>query len=87
MAGTVQFGTAGDVAGGYTRIMFSENSKTLLFIFWASAVVLAAFSIGVTSVANWAVVTSVAVVPPVVVRRMWRAPELTMSESIQKARG
>ena len=57
--------------------MFSENTKTLLFAGWALAVGLVAIVIGITSVA---------VVPPLVARRFWHAPEQTISESIHDAR-
>lgn len=83
---TVQFGTAVPVAGGYTRLMFSEKTKTLLFVAWPIAVLLAAVAIGITSVPNWVEVAGIAVVPPLVVRRFWRAPEQTISESINEAR-
>ena len=66
--------------------MFSEKTKTLLFIAWSIAVCLAALAIGITSVLNWIVVACVAVVPPLVVRSFWRAPEQTISESIHEAR-
>ena len=82
----MQFGTADQVAGGYTRFMFSENSKTLLFAGWAITVCLAAIAVGITSVPNWMVVACVAVVPPLVARRFWHAPEQTISESIHDAR-
>jgi hypothetical protein len=66
--------------------MFSDNTKTLLFIAWSIAVFVAAIAIGATSVLNWIVVACVAVAPPLVVRRYWRAPEQTISESINEAR-
>lgn len=66
--------------------MFSETTKTLLFIAWSIAVFLAAIAIGITSVTNWVVVAFIAVVPPLVVRSYWRAPEQTISESINEAR-
>ena len=66
--------------------MFSETTKTLLFIAWSIAVFLAAFAIGITAVSNWIVVACAAVVPPLVVRSFWRAPEKTISESIHEAR-
>jgi uncharacterized membrane protein YhdT len=66
--------------------MFSESTKTLLFIAWSVAVVLAAIAIGITSVPNWLLVACVAVVPPAVVRQFWHAPEPTISESINDAR-
>jgi hypothetical protein len=66
--------------------MITQNSKTLLFIVWVCMVGGAAFAMGVTSVPIWLVVASVAVVPPLVVRNFWRAPDQTMSESINQAR-
>ena len=66
--------------------MFSEKPRQLLFIAWAIAVCLAAIAIGITSVSNWIVVACIAVVPPLVVRSFWRAPEQTISESIHEAR-
>ena len=82
----MQFGTAGPVDGDYTRLMFSETTKTLLLIAWSIAVFLAAIAIGITSISNWVVVAFVAVVPPLVVRSFWRAPAQTLSESIHEAR-
>jgi hypothetical protein len=66
--------------------MVSENIKTLLFITWSIAVCFAAIVIGTVSVANWILAVCVAVVPPLVVRAFWRAPEQTISQSIQEAR-
>ena len=66
--------------------MFSKNTKTVLFVGWVIAVCLAAIAMGITSVPNWVVVACVAVVPPLVVRSFWRAPEQTISESIHDAR-
>ena len=82
----MQFGTADRLAGGYTRFMVTENMKTLLFAGWAIAVFLTAIAIGITSVPYWMVVACVAVVPPLVARRFWHAPERTISESISDAR-
>jgi hypothetical protein len=62
--------------------MFSENTKTLLFVAWVMAVSVAAIAIGITSVPNWIIVTSIALVPPLVAR----APEQTIAESIHDAR-
>jgi hypothetical protein len=65
--------------------MTSGNMKMMLFVAWVIAVCLAAIAIGVTSVPNWIVVAFVAIVPPLVGRHFWRAPEQTMSESINDA--
>ena len=52
--------------------------------------VLAAFIIGIEgnsdSFSGWAVLTGVAVVPPLVMMCRWNDPRQTMSESIQDAR-
>jgi membrane protein implicated in regulation of membrane protease activity len=66
--------------------MISETTKTLLFVAWVIAVCLAAIAIGIPSVPQWVVVALLAVVPPLVARRFWRAPEQTISESIHNAR-
>ena len=66
--------------------MFSENRKTLLFTAWAVAVFLTAFVIGITSIPYWMVVACIAVVPPMVARTFWHAPEPTISETINDAR-
>ena len=66
--------------------MFSENTKTLLFVAWVIAVCVAAIAIGFTSVPNWIVVTCIALGPPLVARSFWRAPEQTIAESIHDAR-
>jgi hypothetical protein len=66
--------------------MLSEKTKTALFIAWSLGVLLAAIAIGITSVSNWIIVACIAAVPPLVVRRFWRAPEQTLSESIHEAR-
>ena len=66
--------------------MFSDNNKTLLFVAWVVVVCVAALAIGINSVSHWFVVAWVAGVPPLVIRRFWRAPEQTISESIRDAR-
>ena len=66
--------------------MASGTLKTSLLAAWVIAVCGVAFVIGVTSVQNWLIVAGAAIVPPLVVRQFWRAPEQTMSESIHEAR-
>jgi uncharacterized membrane protein YhdT len=64
----------------------SQNTKTLLYVSWVIVVCLAALALGVTSVSNWLGVACLAVVPPLVARSFWHAPEQTISESIHEAR-
>jgi uncharacterized membrane protein YhdT len=66
--------------------MASETLKTYFFVAWVIAVCVAAITIGVSSVPNWIVVACAAIVPVLIVRRFWRAPEQTISESIHEAR-
>ena len=66
--------------------MFSEKTKMLLFVVWAIAVFAVATAIGFTSVPHWMVVACIAIVPPLVARNFWHAPEQTISESIHNAR-
>ena len=66
--------------------MFSENKKTQLFVAWAIAGVPCGDRDRNHSVSNWIVVACLAVVPPLVARSFWRAPEQTISESIRDAR-
>ena len=66
--------------------MSSEKYKTQLFVAWAVVVCLVALAIGINSVSNWMIVASLAVVPPLVARSFWRAPDPTISESIRDAR-
>ena len=70
----------------YTRYMFSDNNKTLLFVTWTIVVCLTALAIGFHSVSSWIAVASLAVVPPLVARSFWHAPAQTISESIRNAR-
>src|SRR5215203_3300969 len=65
------------LAASTLLLMFSENTKTLLFLAWSIAVILGFIALGITSVLNWIVVAGVALAPPLVVRRFWRAPEQT----------
>jgi hypothetical protein len=66
--------------------MISEKNKTQLYIGWAFVSLVAALVFGVTSVTTWMVVASVAIVPPLVARSFWHAPEPTTSERIRNAR-
>jgi len=66
--------------------MSSNNTKMLVFVAWAIGVCFAAIASGITTVPNWIVVACAAIVPPVVVRQFWRAPEQTISEKIRDAR-
>jgi uncharacterized membrane protein YhdT len=66
--------------------MVSENNKTQLFVAWTVVVCLVALAVGIDSAPSWIAVACLAVVPPLVARSFWHAPDQTMSESIRDAR-
>lgn len=40
---------------------------------------------GVDTIVGWSILAALAVIPPFIVMRLWRAPEQSISESIQEA--
>jgi hypothetical protein len=66
--------------------MLSKNAKTFVYVAWAATVCLVALALGITSIPHWGVVACLAIVPPIVARSFWHAPEQSISESINKAR-
>ena len=55
-------------------------------IFWMMAMYAAGITLGVTSVAGWAVLAAVALLPTVMLAQWWRGPSQSMSERIREAR-
>jgi hypothetical protein len=60
--------------------------KRVIAIVWVSATVIIGIAANVGSFSSWAVLTGIAVVPPLVMMWRWNDPDQTMSESIQEAR-
>jgi hypothetical protein len=60
--------------------------KPVLAIIWVSATFIIGIAGHLDSFSSWAVLTGVAVVPPLVMMWRWNDPHQTMSESIQEAR-
>jgi hypothetical protein len=60
--------------------------KSVVAILWVSAMFIIGIARNVDSFSSWAVLTGVAVVPPLVMMWRWNDPHQTMSESIQEAR-
>jgi hypothetical protein len=52
---------------------------------WVSAVSIAGVAADVHSFAGWAVLSALAVLPPLVMLRRWSEPQQSISESIQEA--
>ena len=59
--------------------------KPVIAILWVSATLIIGIAANVDSFSSWAVLTGVAVVPPLVMMWRWDDPHQTMSESIQEA--
>jgi hypothetical protein len=66
--------------------MQHEYKKLTVGGIWLLAVCLAGLAANVTSLSNWIVLGSIAIVPPILLLRLWSAPAETMSESIRQAR-
>jgi hypothetical protein len=60
--------------------------KVVIAILWVSAMFIIGIAQNLDSFSSWAVLTGVAVVPPLVMMWRWHDPHQTMSESIQEAR-
>ena len=64
--------------------MHTDHVKAALIGAWILAVGVLGYILGTTSLAGWAVLAIVSVIPPVVIMRLWRAPSQSMSESIRE---
>jgi hypothetical protein len=59
--------------------------KLVIAALWVSAMFIIGIAGNLDSFSSWAVLTGVAVVPPLVMMWRWNYPRQTMSESIQEA--
>jgi hypothetical protein len=59
--------------------------KPVIAMLWVSATFIIGIAGNLDSFSSWAVLTGVAVVPPLVMMWRWNDPRQTMSESIQEA--
>jgi multisubunit Na+/H+ antiporter MnhG subunit len=59
--------------------------KAALMGVWILAVGVLGYVLGATSFAGLTVLAAMALTPPVVLMRLWRAPTQSMSESIREA--
>jgi len=81
----VHSGTAPFEAGAYTGNMQLVSIKPIAAMLWVSAAFVMGIAANVASLSSWAVLTGVAVVPPLVMMWRWNDPRETMSESLQEA--
>ena len=63
-----------------------QHYKVALAAVWALAISAVGLVVGVTSMAPLAILAVVALLPPIVMLRLWHDPVQSMSESIQEAR-
>ena len=66
--------------------MKPEYMKMTIASLWVLAMCAAGWVTGVASVSGWLVLGCLAVLPPIVMLRLWHEPPQSMSESIQAAR-
>lgn len=53
---------------------------------WIVILVVVGLVMGITSMSGWLTLAGLALISLVILQRLWRAPEQTLSESINKAR-
>ena len=63
-----------------------EYRKATLAVLWGLLVSAGGFSLQVASVSGWIVLATLALLPPLVMLRLWSDPPKTMSESINEGR-
>jgi hypothetical protein len=63
--------------------MQNDHVRAALMGTWILAIGALGYVSGVTSFAAWAAVAVLSLAPPVVMARLWSAPEPSMSESIR----
>ena len=63
--------------------MHTQYVKAAVIAAWVLAVITAGLAFGITSIAGWAGLAVMAVVPPAVMLRLWQAPVPSMSETIR----
>ncbi len=63
-----------------------EYRKATLAVLWVLLVSAGGFSVHVASVSGWIILASLALLPPLVMLRLWNDPPKTMSESINEGR-
>jgi hypothetical protein len=53
---------------------------------WILTLVVVGLAVGITSMSGWLTLAGLALISLVILQRLWRIPEQTLSESINKAR-
>jgi hypothetical protein len=63
-----------------------EYRKATFAVLWVLAVGAGGFSAHVASVPGWIILATMALLPPLIMLRLWNDPPKTMSESINEGR-
>jgi hypothetical protein len=82
----VHSGTASLRKRLYTRTMKFECTKRTFAAVWVLAMCAVGFAADVTSTSGWVILAGLALLPPIVMLRLWNDPPPSMSESIWEAR-
>ena len=64
----------------------ATRSRVLISLCWIAVVLLAFFVADASSLRSWLYLTTVALVPPVVLNGLWRAPSQTTAEAMREAK-
>jgi len=81
----VHFGTARLARSPYSSTMKLERKKAIASTVWLIVVCSVGLLAQLTSRSAWVIVAAIAILPPLVAMRYWKAPDQSMSESIQDA--
>lgn len=66
--------------------MTFEQRRAWALSFWILTVAAAGLTFGVATPAGWGLIFAIAVIPSIVVMRLWTAPAATMSQRIHSSR-
>ena len=62
-----------------------DSIKALIVGAWVLGVGVIALSVNLTSATGWSILVGLGLLPPIIMLRMWKQPELTTSERIREA--
>jgi len=82
---TVQFGTAWRGTRWYASHMKLESIQALIIGGWLLGLGVIGLSVNLTSAVGWSLLVGLGLLPPLIMLRMWKQPEQSISESIREA--
>lgn len=66
--------------------MTFEQRRAWALTFWMLIVAAAGVGLAVATPAGWGIIVAIAVIPSIIVMRLWTAPPATMSQQIHSGR-